>query len=72
MLDQHGDARLNEGPRRVAGARLMPGLWQIVQMITHPNGMPGAIVERVVTSDDERPDEGMSTTIGAPLPPGPR
>jgi hypothetical protein len=53
MLDQHGDAPLNEGPRRVAGARLMPGLWRVVQMITHTNGMPGAIVERVGTADEQ-------------------
>lgn len=47
MLDQHGDAPLNKGPRRVAGARLMPGIWRVVEMMTHTSGIPGAIVEPV-------------------------
>lgn len=45
MLDHYGDVPLHQDGRRIAGARLMPGLWRIRELRESPGDWPAAIVE---------------------------
>jgi hypothetical protein len=56
-LDDRSSPDVDRRParRQVAGARLMPGLWRVVEVKPDPNGWPGAIIERVEEAADAKP-----------------
>jgi hypothetical protein len=53
VLVQHGDVPLYEAGRRIAGARLMPGIWRVDKMEPDPHGQPSAIVELEMSTAEQ-------------------